>query len=98
MCLFHPPCASGLKVLLQMARQGLPGKPPSVQNEWEELACHHPPLPHVNRGWWARHTFLWAPVLSSRRLTRSWVGGAGGALAGGQIRPESPVGRHQGTL
>ena len=58
MCLFHPPCASGLKVLLQMARQGLPRKPPSVQNEWEELACPHPPLPHVSRGWWAWHTFL----------------------------------------
>ena len=31
MCLFHPACASGLKVPLQMARQGLPRKPPSVQ-------------------------------------------------------------------
>lgn len=98
-CLFHPPCASGLKVPLQMARQGLPGKPPSAQNEWGELARHLPPHPHslvCEAG--GTNTFLWATVLSSFGLTRTRVGGAGAALAGSCIRPVFQQGGDRGTL
>lgn len=88
----------GLKGATAYGKARPPGKPPSAQNEWGELASHHPSRPHGHQGWWAQHTFPWAPVLSSRRRTRSWVGGAGAALAGGWISPESPVGGGDGTL
>lgn len=51
-----PFCASGLKVSLQMARQGLPAKRPSAQNEWESWqATSRLPC-------WAQH---WPVVLTS---------------------------------
>lgn len=41
------PLCSGLKVALQMARQGLPGEPPSAQNEWGKLAGRPLSTPHA---------------------------------------------------